>query len=83
MCICSWVFCVCVCFEVLLIVYEQESSGVAAETRRAILRYCFVVACRLRSRRRRFRFLFSLFMLFQPLRISPTEVKQKRYSMML
>jgi len=60
-----------------------ESSGVAAETRRAILRYCFVVACRLRSRRRRFRFLFSLFMLFQPLRISPTEVKQKRYSMML
>ncbi len=56
---------------VLLIVFEQESSGVAAETRRASLRRSLVASC-----------LLSVLMLFQPLRISPTEVKQKQYLVM-
>jgi hypothetical protein len=47
--VCFVVWCVCVreCFAVLLIVIEQESSGVAAGTRRASRRRCFVVSCRL------------------------------------
>ena len=72
--------CSCMCCGVLLIVFEQESSGVAAETRRASLRR--LLRRRLLLAGRRCFVSFSLLMLFQPLRISPTEVKQKQYSVM-